>query len=54
VEDGELAVGGWKEGECEEGWRGGRSLWGKGLERKIVCAVALLSERARRVCDFYF
>jgi hypothetical protein len=52
VEDGELAVFDGKEGEYEEGWHGGRSLLGMGRGWEIVCAVALLSERARRKCHF--
>jgi hypothetical protein len=54
LEDGELAVFEGKEGECEEGWRGGRSLLGKGRGRMKLCDVALLSKRAESECDFYF
>lgn len=52
MEDGKLTVFEGKGGECEEGWRGGRSLLGKGRGWEIVCAVALLSERARREYHF--
>jgi len=52
VEDGKLPVFEGTGGECEEGWRGGRSLLGKGRGWEIVCAVALLSERARREYHF--